>query len=541
MLGDTPQPGETPRSEGDPWSFADPDAAWWRGETDRPSRPRHPRRRPAVAHQDQQPSGGTNTLEPPAAKTYTGEAADAHAAAASDVAEALNPTAPPRATPPAAELTPPPTAAAIAPPIEEPAAQPAEKSAAQPAEKLATPPAEKPATPRAEELATQPAEGHATALQGPLPEAPAPVVASAAPPAEAVARFVAVERDHDRPDPHRYDPLRPPAGYTARRPAPHAVQAIAATDQPEAATQPSAAALAGPSPTGSQPTAETPDAQVEPAGETAEPGTVTPPPADQDVMVLPEPSARNRPTVPLEPTAAPARPPVVRRPRQGGSHARPTEPLPPLTGSPVTDARLERLENSPFWHDRVDDTIEVRPEEPRRASGKPRHSRRSAGLPLSAQVSLVALGLVAAFFAWVSAEPFWLAVGHGDLGNATTTVCTGTGVTQRCAGQFTADDGSYTIARVTLLGVEGTGRQPGAVTPAKMVSPDSQQAYLGGTGALLQLRWMLGFALVLLCGYAIAGVTRARQLPSARARRGAILLSLAGPLALLAGFLAAAY
>ncbi|SNY05703.1 hypothetical protein [Paractinoplanes atraurantiacus] len=513
-------------------------------------------------------------IEPPAAKTYTGEAADAHALAAQDVAEALDPAAPPRPASPAADLTPPETAAAIAPPIGAPAA----------------PPAQGPIAP-----AEGPAQAAAAPVEGPA-QAAAPVVASAAPPAEAVARFVAVERDHDRPDPNRYDPLRPPAGYTARtatNAAAGAMPAIdAATEKPgtavtqqpstavtqqpgSAATPPPAVAAAGPptAATGPAPATETrpsapgtpqpatPAAETrQPAVEAAQPaaaagevtppvtaagpphpGTVTPPPADQDVMVLPEPSARNRPTVPLEPGPVPARPPVVRRPRQGGAHARPTEPLPPLTGSPTTDARLERLENSPFWHDRVDDTIEVQPEAPRRSAGKPRHSRRSAGLPLSAQVSLVALGLVAAFFAWVSAEPFWLAVGHGDLGNATTTVCTGTGVTQRCAGQFTADDGSYTIARVTLLGVEGTGRQPGAVTPAKMVSPDSQQAYLGGTGALLQLRWLLGFALVLLCGYAIAGVTRARQLPSARARRGAILLSLAGPLALLAGFLAAAY
>ncbi|GAA0500999.1 hypothetical protein Ade02nite_92470 [Paractinoplanes deccanensis] len=511
MLGDTPQPGETPRHEGDPWSFADPDAAWWRGETDRQTtRPRHPRRRPPAAAQDQQTPGGTGTLLPPAPKEYAGEAAEAHAAAAQDVAEALDPAAAPRAAAPSAEVTAPPTAAALTTP------------------------------------------------------------------AETVADFVAVERDHDRPDPHRYDPLRPPAGHEPRTTA----RTAAADAPPTAAAAPPTAAAADTTPTAAadtmptaaaqtaadtmptaaaQTTADTmptaaADAQPASATEVAVPlaareadtpqpptASVTPPPPDQDVMVLPEPSARNRPTVPLEPGPAAARPPVIRRPRQGGAHARPTEPLPPPTGSPGTDARLERLENSPFWHDRIEDTVEVPREQTRRVAGRPRHSRRAAGLPLSAQVSLVALGLVAAFFAWVSAEPFWLAVGHGDNGLATTTVCTGTGVTQRCAGQFAAADGSYTIARVTLLGVEGTGRQPGAVTPAKMVSPDSQQAYLGGTGALLQLRWLLGFALVVLCGYAIAGVTRARQLPTARARRAAILLSLAGPLALLAGFLAAAY
>ena len=34
--------------------------------------------------------------------------------------------------------------------------------------------------------------------------------------------------------------------------------------------------------------------------------------------------------------------------------------------------------------------------------------------PLPGLAALVLLSLVAAFFAWVSAEPFWLAVGHGD-------------------------------------------------------------------------------------------------------------------------------
>ncbi|MDY7090675.1 MAG: hypothetical protein SYR96_37000, partial [Actinomycetota bacterium] len=267
---------------------------------------------------------------------------------------------------------------------------------------------------------------------------------------------------------------------------------------------------------------------------------VTPPP--DDIMVLPEPSMGQRPTVPLDR-------PMPARPRQSGSpHARPTEPLPPPTGSPATDARLDRLENSAFWRDPGDDTIEVRPgEEPPPALTRARHRStgraraKRTGRPLSAQVSLVSLGLVAAFFAWVSAEPFWLAVGHGDHGYVTTTQCTGEGVTQRCLGRFASADGRYTITQVRLLGVEGQARIPGTVTPARMVSPDSRQAYVGGTGPLLQLRWMLGFALVLLCGYAIAGVTKARRLETARARRSAVLLSLAGPLALLAGFLAAAY
>ncbi|MEV4347964.1 hypothetical protein AB0J83_26205, partial [Actinoplanes sp. NPDC049596] len=185
MIGDTPQPGETPRSESDPWSFADPDAAWWRGETDPPSgRPRHPRRRPAAANQDQQTPGGTGVLQPPATKQYAGEAAQAHAAAAQDVAGALDPTAPPR---PAADLTAPADAAALTPPAE-------------------------------------PVEG---------------VIASVAPPTGAVAEFIAAERDHDRPDPHRYDPLRPTAGHTPRRTA----ATVAADASPTIAPEPPTAAV----------------------------------------------------------------------------------------------------------------------------------------------------------------------------------------------------------------------------------------------------------------------------------------------------------
>lgn len=448
-----------------------------------PAPARHPRRRPAQAAE--QAAGGTGVLLPPESVPRTGVAAEAHAAGAQDVAA---------------------------------------------------------------ELAVDPL----------------------------VADPPAVERDHDRPDPHRYDPLRPAAGHVARAspetvtadapatPAPVAPSPVAAAAPTPVAVPPSAVTAPPQPPVASKPAAPRPDADARtkpwppmnagavppPAAKAAAmpppplkppvaapKATVTPPP--DDVMVLPEPNLHHRPTVPLDR-------PMPARPRQGG--ARPTEPLPPPTGSPSTDARLERLENSSFWRDPADDTIEVPPgQEPPPVLTRPRHrgtgraTRKPTGRPVSAQVSLVALGLVAAFFAWVSAEPFWLAVGHGDQGYATTTRCTGDGVTQRCAGRFADADGRYTITQVRLLGVEGQARQPGAVTPARMVSPDSLQAYVGGTGALLQLRWMLGFALVLLCGYAIAGVTKARRLDTARARRAAVLLSLAGPLALLAGFLAAAY
>jgi hypothetical protein len=156
-------------------------------------------------------------------------------------------------------------------------------------------------------------------------------------------------------------------------------------------------------------------------------------------------------------------------------------------------------------------------------------------------ISLVALGLIAAFFAWVSAEPFWLAVGHGARGTAIVSQCTGSGVTQRCVGSFSAADGGFTVSPVPLLGVDSSARDTGTVAAARMVGPDSRQAYVGATGPLIHLRWMLGFILVLLCGYGIAGLTGARRLETGRARRAAVLVSQAGPVLLLVGFLWAGY
>ena len=60
-----------------------------------------------------------------------------------------------------------------------------------------------------------------------------------------------------------------------------------------------------------------------------------------------------------------------------------------------------------------------------------------------------------------------------------------------------------TAARPSAKGWVGEAAL-GTVAPARMVSPDSRRAYLGDTGPLLQLRWLLGFTLVLFCGYAIA-------------------------------------
>jgi hypothetical protein len=450
-----------PRNEGEPFSYSDPNTAWWRSDTERESdealaeaaaaRPRHPRRRPA-------PTAKASTRLPAAyggaEPAFAPEATDAHAAGVHDVAQALDP-------PPAVLVE---------------------------AEQEDT----------IEDI-----------------EAVEPV---------------ALERHHDRLTRERFLPPEPlPAaepqaqteqGYamstadetTAPEPAPdrtHAEDTAAATDLPDLGHRPEGV---------------------------------------PDVMVLPEPQReRDRPTVPLDRGPVPGQPPSgLSRLGQARTHN---------TEASIEAAR-QRMENSPFWLTDEERAAagadwpapEVRsrlaedagPADDRRGQ-PPRRKPRSPRRPVPGLFGLVVLGLIAAFFSWVSAEPFWLAVGHGDAGSVTVSQCIGSGVTQRCTGTFAAADGSFTAPRVALLGVDASSRDTGAVAPARMVSPDSRQAYVGTTGLLVHLRWTLGFVLVLLCGYGIAGTTGARRLETARARRGAVLVSLAGPVLLLVGFLVGAY
>ncbi|HEU5108765.1 MAG TPA: hypothetical protein VFT95_09430 [Micromonosporaceae bacterium] len=151
---------------------------------------------------------------------------------------------------------------------------------------------------------------------------------------------------------------------------------------------------------------------------------------------------------------------------------------------------------------------------------------------------LVLLSLCAAFFAWVSAEPLWLAVGHGDRGTAVITRCTGSGIGQRCVGEFRAADFTATVA---LLGVDDGQRRVGGTVDARMVDRDSRRAYVGDDHLALHLRWAIGLTLVLLCGGGIAWATGANRLADRGSRRRAVLGSMVGPLLLTVGFLAAAW
>ena len=166
--------------------------------------------------------------------------------------------------------------------------------------------------------------------------------------------------------------------------------------------------------------------------------------------------------------------------------------------------------------------------------------RKNSALGLA---GLVIFTLLAAFFAWVTAGPLWLAIGHGEHGKATVTQCVGSGVSQRCIGDFTSDRG-VVVERVALYGVEPadvvtTGPAP-ALT-ARMVGSHSGQAYVGAALRGIHLRWSISLALALLCGAGIAVTTGAIRFSDRRARRAAVATSLAAPLLLLIGFLAAAF
>ncbi|WP_117210815.1 hypothetical protein [Allorhizocola rhizosphaerae] len=172
----------------------------------------------------------------------------------------------------------------------------------------------------------------------------------------------------------------------------------------------------------------------------------------------------------------------------------------------------------------------ARPQE--RPAPKPARRPRSLAFALP---FIILFGLLSAFFSWVSAEPLWLAVGHGTSGTATVTRCVGEGMTRRCLGDFTARE--FAVTGISVLGlVDAT---PGTTARAHMVSERSQRAYAGGGGFVL--RWLPGLTLVMLCGLAIAMVTGVRWLTDRRERWAAFGVSMAGPFLVTVGFLAASF
>ncbi|PZF99181.1 hypothetical protein C1I99_11940 [Micromonospora deserti] len=192
------------------------------------------------------------------------------------------------------------------------------------------------------------------------------------------------------------------------------------------------------------------------------------------------------------------------------------------------------------------DGTPIGPEPPERDRAAQEGGRRAARRavhppdPLPGLAALVALSLVAAFFAWVSAAPLWLAVGHATPGTVVIGDCTGGGLSQRCRGTFTAAGERYVAHGVRVSGVPGDRRAPGTALPARMTGPDGGTAY-ADTGFAAHLRWLLGLLAVAGCAAGIARWTGATRLTGRRARRWAVAAALAGPLLITVGFLVAAW
>ncbi|BCJ58689.1 hypothetical protein [Micromonospora endophytica] len=272
---------------------------------------------------------------------------------------------------------------------------------------------------------------------------------------------------------------------------------------------------------------------------------------------------------PRTPVVTPPQPRAVPGGGEAPGHASPPAvQLEPTTGAPV-DALPRRVPVRPAGHRYAPDAatpddddafwapIEevhwdgtpVRPE----ATGDtapwwrrawPKRRRRAAGShppdPLPGLAALVGLSLAATFFAWVSAGPFWVAVGHATSGTVVVTECSGGGLSQRCRGIFAAADDAFRSHGVRISGVPAHRTAAGEALPARVTGPDGGTAYVD-RGAGVHLRWLLGLLAVLGCGVGIARWTGATRLSTPRARRRAVIASLAGPLAIMLGFLASAW
>ncbi|MFG1776298.1 hypothetical protein ACGFIG_07700 [Micromonospora sp. NPDC049048] len=160
--------------------------------------------------------------------------------------------------------------------------------------------------------------------------------------------------------------------------------------------------------------------------------------------------------------------------------------------------------------------------------------------PLPGLAVLLALSLVAAFFAWVSAGPFWLAVGHATRGTVVIADCTGGGLTQRCRGNFAPADETWTAYGVRVSGVAAERTATGTTLPARMTGPQGGTAY-ADTGPAAHLRWLLGLLAVLGCAAGIARWTGSTRFADPRLRRWAVAGALASPVMITAGFLVAAW
>jgi len=142
---------------------------------------------------------------------------------------------------------------------------------------------------------------------------------------------------------------------------------------------------------------------------------------------------------------------------------------------------------------------------------------------------------VAAFFSWVSAEPFLISIGHHVTGTVTVNECHAEGFAPRCQGKFVPDSGGDSQPAMRITG-DTTVERPGETVAAQAVSYDSTSVYIGDDFGL-GLRWGLGLAMVVGCGFAIAWISGAWRF-AGRARLAAVAASMAAPLLIWLGALA---
>ncbi|WP_433083212.1 hypothetical protein ACQP1P_04025 [Dactylosporangium sp. CA-052675] len=160
---------------------------------------------------------------------------------------------------------------------------------------------------------------------------------------------------------------------------------------------------------------------------------------------------------------------------------------------------------------------------------------RPARGPVAGLTAMLVLALLTGFFAWTSAEPFWLDMGHRVRGTAEITSCKGTGVLRRCLAEFTRP-GAEAVDGTRLMGLD----EPTGSSVAAVMVPGGRVAYAGNPSGL-RVRWATGFGLVLLCGLLLAWLTGAWRFARLRDRLTAWTLTVTAPLVLAAAIVLAAY
>lgn len=354
----------------------------------------------------------------------------------------------------------------------------------------------------------------------------------------------------------------PEAATRPAAPAPAVRAAPEATDPAATAEQ----AAAGPAPT-AEPAATEPTT-AGPAGPETGPAPAPRSPAEAARQYEPAPAAPFRgasPALGLPWLSAPGTlpNPSAIEPTTGAPFAMlpqrapraPARTPPAWDASPDGQAETEADEGDDFWLPIEEVHWDGTPVEPtpRTWYGRPKRRPGEGGPPRPPRppkppphpvlglAGAIFFSLVASFFAWVSAEPWWLAVGHGEQGTVVVESCRGHGLGLHCRGEFVSADGVLLARDVRLVGVAGGAEKVGFELPARIVDAESTRAYVGAGTGTLHLHWSLGLGMVLLCTAGTGWCCGALRLPERTGRRRAALVSYAGPLLLAAGFVVTAY